>query len=89
MEKHFGGGFDGVLITGLDNNKYDQTNAPTPLKNGYVTFGSDSGHSLKFKWDGSWALNDEALANFAGDQLKKTHDVAMSLYLSNEQRDIV
>ena len=30
-------------------------------------------------WDGSFAMNEEALANFSQDQIKKTHDVAMHL----------
>jgi hypothetical protein len=30
-------------------------------------------------WDGKFGMNDEALANFAGDQIKKTHDVAMTV----------
>ena len=41
----------------------------TPLKRGYVTFGSDSGHEGS-NVDGSFALNAEALRNFGGDQLR-------------------
>jgi hypothetical protein len=73
-----GGGFNGSVVTGLDSNFYDPINTPTPLARGYVTFGSDSGH-VSAGWDASWATNDEALANFAGEQLKKTHDVAMTI----------
>ena len=73
-----GGGFDGSLITGLEQSKGEDPNKPTPLAKGYVTFGSDSGHTGGL-WDGSFAMNDEALANFSQDHIKKTHDAAMYL----------
>ncbi|KKB34257.1 tannase/feruloyl esterase family alpha/beta hydrolase [Bacillus thermotolerans] len=74
-----GGGFNGVLVTGLENNRYDPKDTPTPLARGFVTLGSDSGHAAKGNWDGSFAMNNEALANFAGDQIKKTHDTALAI----------
>jgi pimeloyl-ACP methyl ester carboxylesterase len=74
-----GGGYDGRLITGLDNTRFFMPGAPTPLKRGYVTFGSDSGHQSPSVADGSFATNAEALANFGGAQLKKTHDAALAL----------
>ncbi len=53
----------------------------SPLGRGMVTYASDSGHTNSPlalpTLDGSFALNDEALHNFAGDALKKTHDAAM------------
>jgi feruloyl esterase len=59
--------------------------ASDPVAKGYSTFGSDSGH----QWDpagenasatiGAFALNAEALENFAGAQLKKVHDVALQV----------
>ena len=52
---------------------------PTPLALGYVTAGSDSGHEAGYGFDASFALNDEALANFGHLQVKKTHDVARYL----------
>jgi hypothetical protein len=77
---HFGGGgYDGTLITGLDNVRFFMPGTETPLKRGYVTFGSDSGHQSGPGVDGAFAMNDEALRNFGGDQLKKTHDVAFDL----------
>jgi pimeloyl-ACP methyl ester carboxylesterase len=76
---HFGGGgYDGVLVTGLEQVRFGPENKPTPLREGYVTFGSDSGHAGS-PADGSFALNGEALDNFAGSQLKKTHDAALAL----------
>src|SRR5579872_3042527 len=74
-----GGGYDGALITGLANTRFFKPGTETPLKRGYVTFGSDSGHQGRSPADGAFAMNDEALRNFGGDQLKKTHDVALDL----------
>lgn len=81
-----GGGYNGVLRTfpsGLGNLLITGTTSPTPLARGYATFGSDSGHTLRppfiFGRDGSFAVNDEALANYAGNALKKTRDSAMYL----------
>ncbi len=74
-----GGGYDGALVTGLANVRFFKPGTETPLKRGYVTFGSDSGHQGRSPADGSFGMNDEALRNFAGDQLKKTHDVALDL----------
>lgn len=71
-----GGGFNGSLVTGLENNNYDPAGSPAPLARGYATFGSDSGH-VGVGWDATFMLNDEALANFGGNQLKKTYDAAM------------
>jgi feruloyl esterase len=46
---------------------------------GYVTVGSDSGHETAGGFDGRFALNAEAFANFGRLQIKKTHDVALTL----------
>jgi pimeloyl-ACP methyl ester carboxylesterase len=72
-----GGGYDGTVVTGLAANFLGR-DAVQPLKRGYATFGSDSGHKGSVA-DASFGANDEALANFGGDQLKKTHDVAVEL----------
>ncbi|SAK86254.1 tannase and feruloyl esterase [Caballeronia fortuita] len=74
-----GGGFDGTLITGVAALDMAPTGAPTPLASGYATFGDDSGHQSSSITNGSFAANDEALANYGGLSLKKTHDVAMLL----------
>lgn len=74
-----GGGFDGTLITGVDPLDMAPTGTPTPLANGYATFGDDSGHQSSSITDGKFAANDESLANYGGLSLKKTHDVAMVL----------
>ena len=82
---HFGGGgLDGSVpaTTGFTNTSLTSYGEPkgvlTPLARGYVTLGSDSGHEGSFG-DGRFAQNDEALANYAGDHIKKTHDVALFL----------
>jgi pimeloyl-ACP methyl ester carboxylesterase len=74
-----GGGYNGNLITGLLNTRFFKPGVATPVKRGYVTFGSDSGHQSASVADGSFGLNAEALTNFGGAQLKKTHDVALEL----------
>ncbi len=73
-----GGGFDGSVVTGLGGASNQVATAPTPLAQGYVTLGSDSGHEGA-GFDGSFALNDEALANFGLLQVKKTHDAGAYL----------
>ncbi len=45
------------------------------LRQGYATYGSDSGHAN----DAKWALNDEAIRNLGYAQMKKTHDAAIVL----------
>lgn len=82
---HFGGGgLDGSVpdTTGFASAGFTIYGEPkgvlTPLARGYVTLASDSGHEGSFG-DGRFAQNDEALANYAGDHIKKTHDVALFL----------
>ncbi len=75
----FGGsGYNGFLVSGLGDVPQGLAGEATPLNRGYATFGSDSGHGGG-ALDGSFGLNHEALANFGGDSLKKTHDVALAL----------
>jgi len=74
-----GGGLNGVLVTGLGfYSRQPETEAP-PLKRGYVTLGSDSGHQSGIAFDGRFYLNAEALENYGHQQIKKTHDVALQL----------
>ena len=77
----FGGiGSAGASPCGSPRSVASSTNkTPTPLASGYATFGDDSGHQSKSITDGSFAANDEALANYGGLSLKKTHDVALAL----------
>ncbi|MBR8336084.1 tannase/feruloyl esterase family alpha/beta hydrolase [Burkholderia ambifaria] len=92
---HFGGGgFDGT-IADTEGSPADgflagaePAGVSTPLRRGYVTMGSDSGHEGN-ALDGSFAANDEALANYAGDHIKKTHDFAAYLAKARYGSDFV
>ncbi|RFU43869.1 tannase/feruloyl esterase family alpha/beta hydrolase [Paraburkholderia sp. DHOC27] len=71
-----GGGYDGVVVSGIGVTPFSPLRAP--LAEGYATFGDDSGHT------GNSALADfglvnEAVVNFGYAHLKKTHDVALAL----------
>jgi len=74
-----GGGYDGSLVTGLTVYSNEIPTSETPLKQGYVTLGSDGGHKGKAGFDGSWGVDDEALLNFGKESVKKTHDAAMAV----------
>ncbi|WDZ96495.1 tannase/feruloyl esterase family alpha/beta hydrolase [Herbaspirillum sp. WKF16] len=76
-----GGGYNGTVPDPAGNVPAGPVDRPTPLGQGYATFSSDSGHQANATTsrDGSFGLNDEALRNFAGDAIKKTHDAALSL----------
>ncbi|MET9544779.1 tannase/feruloyl esterase family alpha/beta hydrolase [Streptomyces sp. NPDC006627] len=77
-----GGGYDGTVPDVTGNVPFGPTGRPRPLGRGYATYASDSGHRAAPDFepttslDGSFGLNDEAVRNFAGDALKKTHDAA-------------
>ncbi|MDT7835076.1 tannase/feruloyl esterase family alpha/beta hydrolase [Aquabacterium sp. OR-4] len=76
-----GGGLNGTVPNVLGNVSAGPVDKPLPMARGYATFGSDSGHQANAlgSLDASFGLNDEALANYAGDALKKTRDVAIAL----------
>jgi hypothetical protein len=75
-----GGGFNGVLINGLGLLPLAPPDRPSPLARGFVTYGTDSGHQnapgVPLQ---AFALNDEALTNFAYASYKKVRDVAVVL----------
>jgi pimeloyl-ACP methyl ester carboxylesterase len=86
----FGGGtFDGYLAAaaGTGRTAVGLKSQATPLTRGYATFGSDSGHHRDYfpfpdavnALNAKFARNAEMQRNFAGDALKKTHDVALAL----------
>jgi feruloyl esterase len=82
-----GGGFDGTLAgtpgaDGLSAMDFAPATARSPLAAGYMTFGSDSGHQSTSITSGTFAANDEALANYGGLALKRTEDVALSIMRS-------
>ncbi|HTT11929.1 MAG TPA: tannase/feruloyl esterase family alpha/beta hydrolase [Burkholderiaceae bacterium] len=75
-----GGGFNGTLITAQGLIPAARFDRPTPLASGYVTYGTDSGHQMiQGKPVQTFALNDEALLNFAYASYKKVRDVAVFL----------
>ena len=76
-----GGGYNGVVATGLGNVPAGPADRPAPLARGYATFGSDSGHQANANGtrDGTFGANDEALKNFASDAIKKMRDVAVNI----------
>jgi pimeloyl-ACP methyl ester carboxylesterase len=75
-----GGGYDGTLVTGLAPFTMQPPNTDTPIKQGYVTLGSDGGHRAAGPgFDGSFALDQEALVNYGKESVKKTHDAAMAV----------
>ena len=84
-----GGTFDGYLgsSAGLGRTVVGLTSQATPLTRGYATFGSDGGHHRSYfplpdainTLNAKFARNPEMQSNFAGDALKKVHDVAVVL----------
>jgi hypothetical protein len=75
-----GGGYNGVLITGVQPSRNAGPEIPLPLTKGYLTAGTDSGHqNVPGVHPAAFALNDEALTNFAYAASKKTNDVAIEL----------
>jgi Tannase and feruloyl esterase len=73
-----GGGFNGVLINALGLVPSGRFDLPAPLQNGFVTYGTDSGHQNKPNMPPQvFALNDEALDNFTYLSYKKVRDVAV------------
>jgi hypothetical protein len=75
-----GGGFNGVLITGLGLLPASRFDLPSPLAQGYVTVGTDSGHeTVQGQPPQTFALNAEALVNFSHASYKKVRDVSVAL----------
>jgi len=77
-----GGGYNGVLVTGLTPLRDAAPTDALPIARGYLTFGTDSGHqsaSFPPSEPGAFALHDEMLQNFAFASYKKVRDVAVHL----------
>jgi hypothetical protein len=72
-----GGGYNGTVPNVAGNVPAGPVDQPTPLGRGYAVFASDSGHVANPVSPGDFAWNEEALANYAHDALKKTRDTAM------------
>ncbi len=75
-----GGGFNGVLITGLGLAPAAPFDLPSPLARGFATVGTNSGHQqAQGQPPQAFALNDEAFLNFSHAAYKKVRDVAVAL----------
>lgn len=84
-----GGGFNGLLITGLAPLRDAPNGLPVPVARGYVTFGTDSGHDAtdyNATDPAKFALNDEMFLNFAHESYKKVKDSAHVLVARFYQR---
>lgn len=75
-----GGGLNGTLVTGLDAPRAAGPETPLPLSRGFMTLGTDSGHQNTAGVNtAAFALNEEALVNYAYAAYKKTRDVGVRL----------
>jgi len=74
-----GGGYNGTLVTGLAGFTLQPATVDNPLKQGFVTLGTDGGHKSTAGFDGRFAMDDEALRNFGQESVKKGHDVAIEI----------
>ncbi|HVQ16837.1 MAG TPA: tannase/feruloyl esterase family alpha/beta hydrolase [Vicinamibacterales bacterium] len=74
-----GGGYNGTLVNGLGGFTLQPANVDNPLKQGFVTVGTDGGHKSPPGFDGSFGIDDEALRNFGKESVKKGHDAAMAV----------
>lgn len=75
-----GGGFNGVLITGLALPPSYPFGTSAPLAKGFVTYGTDSGHETRQgEPPQMFALNDEAFENFAHRSYKRVRDAAVAI----------
>ena len=74
-----GGGYNGTLVTGLGGFTLQPVNVDNPLKQGFVTVGTDGGHKAPPGFDGSFGMDDEALRNFGRESVKKGHDAAQAV----------
>lgn len=75
-----GSGFNGPLVTGLALPPAARFDEPGPLARGFATWGTDSGHGVTPGTSPqAFALNDEALRNFAHASYRKVYDVALAL----------
>jgi hypothetical protein len=75
-----GGGFNGVVITGVGLPPASPFDVASPLARGFATYGTDSGHEAKpGEPPQLFAANDEAFVNFAHAAYKKVRDAAVML----------
>lgn len=83
-----GGGYNGVIPDIREAPTLGLPSLPSPLAQGYITFGDDSGHERINANDASFAHNDEALENYAWMHIKKTLDVVRITAQSAYERPV-
>lgn len=83
-----GGGYNGSLPPTTEKTTLGLDFIPTPLAQGYVTFGSDSGHQAPNADDASFAKNDEAMLNYGFMHIKKVLDVAKFLVAERYEKPV-
>ena len=75
-----GGGFNGVVISGVGLPPASPFDVASPLAKGFATYGTDSGHEARpGEPPQTFAANDEAFVNFAHASYKKVRDAAVML----------
>jgi acetyl esterase/lipase len=74
-----GGGYNGRIPDATGWSSHDRRTGPTALARGYLTYSDDSGHQSSSANDGTFAANDEALANFGNMHIRKARDVAVAI----------
>ena len=81
LVQYGGNGLDGMVIPAESPAPGCQFMTASPMAEGYAVFSSDSGHAMNMadSHNCDWALNDEALENYAHKALKKNKDVAAFL----------
>lgn len=86
-----GGGTNGVLVQATGPFHGEPPGIPSPLAQGFATFGTDAGHPILRPDSQIFAFNSEAVINQAYAAYKKTHDVALFLvkgYYGREPRHV-
>jgi feruloyl esterase len=75
-----GGGFNGMVTTGVGLPPASPFDVASPLAKGFATYGTDSGHEARpGEPPQTFAANDEAFVNFAHASYKKVRDAAVML----------
>ncbi len=83
-----GGGYNGSIPPTTEKTTLGLDVVPTPLAQGYVAFGSDSGHQAPNADDASFAKNDEAMLNYGYMHIKKVLDVAKVLVAERYEKPV-
>lgn len=81
LVQYGGSGLDGMVIPAESPAPGRYYMTASPMAEGYAVFGSDGGHAMdpSDPHNCDWALNEEALENYAYKALKKNRDLACYL----------